>query len=229
MKLGKNFIKIIIIKKTEVILLLSGGIDSTTLLAELTSQSKQVHAISFDYGQRHLAEINFAITNAAHYHVIAHHIIKLDFESISATSMLTNQYKRPINYQEVPLPQGPNETYVPGRNLLMLGYAAAYAEANGLKDIYLAVNADDGQRFPDCKPVFVDALNKLWQGCPNTEGINVLVPNILLTKARVILKSIELGVNLQQTLSCYAPLGHKECGTCLSCVLKKEALNQALR
>jgi 7-cyano-7-deazaguanine synthase len=215
-------------EETEVILLLSGGIDSATLLAELRSRDFKVHALSFDYGQRHLVELDFAQQNAAHYGVQAHTVIKLDLEAMSSQSMLTNSYLPKVNYEENSLPQSPNETYVPGRNLLMLSHAAAYAETHGLTDIYFAVNADDGNLFPDCQPKFVSALNQVWQCCPNTASLKAHVPYIELSKLQVIQKSVMLGVDLKQTLSCYAPIGNNECGTCLSCVLKKEALDQII-
>jgi len=215
-------------KTPEVILLLSGGIDSTTLLAQLMAEGKAVHALSFYYGQRHAAELDFAKANAARYGVLVHHLINIDLHAMATASMLTNPNMPVVNYHENALPYTPNNTYVPGRNLLMLSHAAAYAEALGLKDIYFAANADDGQRFPDCKHAFIAALNQLWQSCPNTEGILLHAPFMQCSKAAVIQKSMALKVDLQQTLSCYAPTGNKACGACLSCVLKQEAMKEAL-
>lgn len=212
----------------EVLLLLSGGIDSTTLLADLCNQNKQVHALSFDYGQRHLQELSFAKMNALFYGVLSHHIIKIDLGPASFSNMLTNHQITPVNYKETPLKYTPNETYVPGRNLIMLSYAAAYAEANSLRDIYFAANADDGQHFPDCRELFISALNQLWTVCPNTSDIKVNTPYIKLSKSEVIQKSNDLKVNLQHTLSCYAPISNKECGTCQSCILKQEAIKKLI-
>lgn len=210
----------------KVILLLSGGIDSTTLLAELVSAGKQVYALSFDYGQRHAVELDFAQKNAAKYKVLAHCIIKLDLGNIATNNMLSNKKMKVVNYNTLPMPQSICETYVPGRNLLMLSHAAAYAENHGLKDIYFAANADDGKRFPDCRPQFISALNQLWLSCPNTADIKIYAPYMNTSKAEVIKKSIQLSVDLKQTLSCYAPIGNKECGTCMSCVLKQKAMNE---
>lgn len=215
-------------KETEVILLLSGGIDSTTLLAELSSNGKKVHALSFDYGQRHQAELYFAGINADFYGVSVHHIVNLDLASIASVSMLTNPNMQPTNYLGKTLPDRPDETYVPGRNLMMLSYAAAYAEAHHLQEIYFAANADDGLRFPDCSTSFIDKLNQLWKTSLNTAGIQVHTPFIHLTKAEVIRKSRQLDVNLEHTLSCYAPSGNSECGLCLSCALKQDAMQKAM-
>lgn len=213
----------------EILLLLSGGIDSTTLLAELSSQNNKIHALSFDYGQRHLEELNFAKLNAALYGVSFHHIIKIYLGPVSSSNLLTNHQIAPINYTETPLEIGQNESYVPGRNLIMLSHAGAYAEAAGLNDIYFAANADDGQYFPDCRKEFINALNQVWNVCPNTSNIMVHTPYIHLSKLDVIQKSISLGVNLQQTLSCYTPIGNKECGICQSCILKQEAIKKVLK
>lgn len=199
-------------KTTEVILLLSGGIDSTTMLAQLTGEGKEVHALSFDYGQRHAVELEYAKRNAAHYQVATHHVIKIDYGPMAEGNILTGREA------EV------NTVYVPGRNLMMLSSAAAYAEAKAIGDIYFAANADDGQRFPDCSQAFVSALNELWQSCSNTKGVKVHVPLIHLTKVDVIEKALALEVGLQNTMSCYTPSGQQACGQCLSCTLRKEAI-----
>ncbi|MBI3234689.1 MAG: 7-cyano-7-deazaguanine synthase QueC [Bacteroidetes bacterium] len=214
-------------KATEVILLLSGGIDSTTLLAELSISGYKIHALSFDYQQRHHIELEFAQANTTKYQVYKHEIIELDIKAIAAHSMLTNQNIPIINYHQTELPKAKNETYVPGRNLLMLSHAAAYAQAHQIKDIYFAANADDGKRFSDCQPIFVAALNQVWQSCENTAGIKVHTPFITWSKAKVIQHSQQLGIDLELTISCYAPIDQNECGTCLSCVLKNEAMKES--
>jgi 7-cyano-7-deazaguanine synthase len=108
----------------------------------------------------------------------------------------------------------------------MLSYAAAYAEAHGLTDIYFAVNADDALRFPDCSAAFIEALNTLWQTCPNTMNLTLKAPLLESTKTQVVQQAITLGVALDQTLSCYTPVEDKECGSCLSCTVKLNALAQ---
>lgn len=200
---------------SEVILLLSGGIDSTTLLAQLTAEGKRVHALSMHYGQRHAIELEYARRNAQHYIVAEHHIVQIDYAPMAEGNLLTGTTTTDTH-------TGAN--YVPGRNLLLLSQAAAYAEAKGINDIYLAANADDGLRFPDCSKAFLDALNQLWQSCPNTAGIRVHSPFINLRKAAVIAKSQKLGVQLQHTMSCYAPTAQQACGQCLSCQLRHEAM-----
>lgn len=199
----------------DVILLLSGGIDSTTLLAQLTAEGKRVHALSMHYGQRHAIELEYARRNAQLYQVAEHHVIRMDLAPMAEGNLLTGTTTTE------------NQTeahYVPGRNMLLLSHAAAYAEAKGISDIYLAANADDGLRFPDCSMAFLDALNQLWQSCPNTAGIKVHSPFISLSKAAVVAKSLALGVQLEHTMSCYAPAAQQACGKCLSCQLRQEAM-----
>lgn len=210
-------------KSPEAILLLSGGIDSTTLLAQLASTGIRIHALSFNYGQRHGVELQFAQRNAAKFGVAAHHIMRVDFLPMAAGNMLTDASWQPT---DAAIENQTNPTYVPGRNLLMLSQAAAYAEAHDIFDIYIAANADDGKRFPDCSDDFFTALNKLWQSCPNTISIQVITPFINLTKAEVVARSIKLGIDLEETISCYTPVGEIPCGTCLSCVLRKDAIIQ---
>ena len=203
---------------SEVILLLSGGIDSTTLLAELTAAGNRIHALSFDYGQRHSVELEYAARNASSYEVEAHHILKVDFAPMAEGNLLTG------NITEASRTSA-NPNYVPGRNLLMLSHAAAYAEAKGISDIYFAANADDGQLFPDCTPGFINCLNRLWQTCPNTAGIKLICPFVTMNKVKVIEKSYFLRVDLQQTMSCYKPNGKEACGQCMSCSIREKAIN----
>lgn len=209
-----------------VVLLLSGGIDSTVVLADLCARAIPVHALSFDYGQRHGVELEFAKRNARKYGVTVHHIIKPDYKTMQKGNLLTDWSQSSANYQNEPLPEGITDSYVPGRNLLMLSYAAAYAEAQGLTDIYFAVNADDALRFPDCSAEFINALNAVWQTCPNTRDIHLKTPLLTYTKTQVLQKATVLGVPLDETLSCYTPIAEKECGICLSCTVKQNALAQ---
>lgn len=210
-------------KRSDVILLLSGGIDSTTLLAQLRTEALNVHALSFDYGQRHSIELEFARQNAQIYNVLVHHVIKIDYSPMSSGNLLTD--KQFNNLQENGN-NNKNSSYVPGRNLLMISHAAAYAEAHNINDVYFAANADDAQRFPDCSSLFVQAINKVWQSTHNTNQLRLITPYINLSKTEVIQLSKKLNVNLNMTLSCYSPTDKQECGTCLSCRLKQAAMNE---
>lgn len=209
----------------EAILLLSGGIDSTTLLAELSLAGKKIHALTFDYGQKHKVEIEFARRNGKSYNVFQHKIIQLDTSVISGSSSLISPTLCPKTYKEKFVPNDQTDVYVPGRNLMMLSHAAAYAEAHSIREIYFAVNLDDRLRFPDCSPDFFESLNRLLFKTLKT-GLTqfIVTPYLELTKAEVISRSRNLNLNLADTLSCYHPKGEIECGECLSCILKMEAM-----
>ncbi|MBU3677687.1 MAG: hypothetical protein FGM54_10990, partial [Chitinophagaceae bacterium] len=161
------------------------------------------------------------------YKVRSYHIIKLDLQAISRSSMLTNRSLAVTNYSDKPLPQTITNSYVPGRNLLLLTHAAAYAEANGISDIYFGANADDGQCYPDCRMDFFNSFNQICQSCSNTANIKVHVPFIAMSKRDVVIKSKLLHVDLQNTLSCYAPIENKACGICLSCVQRISSIRAA--
>lgn len=212
-------------KTTECVLLLSGGIDSTTLLADLTAQGRRVHALSFDYGQRHSVELDFARDNARKYNVQVHQVLKIDYSRMAMGNALTDVDFTPGLESN---PQNINSNYVPGRNLLMLSHAAAYAEAKELSEIFFAANADDGERFPDCNRQFFEGFNKLLQTCHNTANIQILTPYIDQSKSAVVQKSRLLGVDLESTISCYNPIGQNACGQCLSCRLREEAIDESL-
>lgn len=209
-----------------VVLLLSGGIDSTVVLAQLHKKAIPVHALSFNYGQRHSVELEFAKRNAQKYAVAQHHIIAPDYKAMQQGNLLTDLSFTPKNYLEEALPRGINDCYVPGRNLLMLSYAAAYAEAHGLTDIYFAANADDALRFPDCSTTFISTLQALWQSCPNTQNIILQTPLLKYNKTQVIQNALALEIPLNDTISCYSPEEDLECGSCLSCIVKQNAIAQ---
>ena len=209
--------------KSEVMLLGSGGIDSTTLLAQWTNEGKRVRALSFDYGQRHSVELDYAGKNAEKYGVISHTLIKIDYKQMAHSNLLTD-LQSDMSFEQS---AGNNPYYVPGRNLLMLSYASAYAEAMNIQRIYFGANADDSLRFDDCSPDFLLTLNQLWKTCTKTKNIELLLPFITLNKVAVIEKAKELGVDLRYTISCYNPMNGIPCTVCLSCFLREEALNRA--
>ncbi|MDX1909829.1 MAG: 7-cyano-7-deazaguanine synthase QueC [Bacteroidia bacterium] len=207
------------------ILLLSGGIDSTTLLAQLTREGREVHALSFHYGQRHEIELELAARNAARYQVRAHHLIHLDNSLFRQKSSLTNPALETSTYPGTDLPLGVVAEVVPARNLIFLAQAVSYAETLGCTDIYAAFNRDDSQNFPDCRPAFIRALNRsLRAQSSQPRPPQVLTPLIALRKAGVVALAMQMQVDLSQTLSCYQPRGYEPCGRCLSCRVREQAL-----
>lgn len=202
------------------ILLLSGGIDSTTLLVQLLQSGIEVTALSFRYGQKHAVELEYAQLNANHYGVQHHHFIDLD-PLLFNTSALVNPQIDAATYPDGQLPQGSVNTYVPFRNMLFLTTALSIAESLNIQEVYIAVNKDDGTNFWDCSPAFIARVNVLASLAGPTR---VKAPFAELTKREVVQRSVELMVDLKKTITCYQPVAHKECGQCLSCIVKLRSL-----
>jgi len=204
------------------ILLLSGGIDSTTLLAQAKQEGYEIQAISFNYNQKHLVELEYAKKNARKYQVAKHKIISLDAGAF-LSSALVNPHKSLETYPKHRLPEGPVNAYVPFRNLIFLSHALSYAETAGIRKIFIAFNKDDSTNFWDCSSEFLQKLNALTN---SSTAIRIEAPFIKLTKKEVILLAQKLQVDLENTLSCYQPIEAKACGKCLSCTLIEKALQE---
>lgn len=207
--------------KSKVILLLSGGIDSTTLLAKLKAEQKEVFAISFFYDQKHAIELDFAKKNAKKYGVIEHKIIQLDSQ-LFTSSALVNSTKQLSTYEDREKPEGQENAYVPYRNLIFLSMALSLAESYRINIIYVAFNNDDCVNFWDCADAFLSQLNIISEHSKT----KIHAPLINLTKKEVVQLAKHLEVDLNKTISCYQPLDNIECGKCLSCFVKKDALKE---
>jgi len=205
------------------ILLLSGGIDSTTLLSKLSSDGYEIVAVSFHYGQKHEIEINYAKKNAEKYGVKKHHIIELD-KLLFKSSALVNREIDIATYESNELPEGQVDAYVPFRNLLFISTALSLAESFNINEIYLAFNSDDKANFWDCRTEFVERVNAITS--LNT-SIQIKTPFINLSKTEVVKLARQLNVDLNNTITCYQPNESTECGVCLSCVTKQKALKNA--
>lgn len=202
------------------ILLLSGGIDSTTMLAKLSSENYEIIAVSFNYGQKHNIELNFAKQNAQKYKVKKHLIIALD-KSLFNTSALVNNEIDITTYDNKEVPKGQVNAYVPFRNLLFISTALSLAETMNINEVFLGFNSDDSQNFWDCKIDFIKKINEI---ATSNSPIQIKTPFINLSKSEVIKLSHQLNVDLQNTITCYQPNQTIECGICLSCISKQKAL-----
>jgi 7-cyano-7-deazaguanine synthase len=209
------------------IVLLSGGLDSITVLALAKKQGFKCYALSFDYGQRHNAELMAAKKIAADYQVEEHKIINLGLNSIGG-SALTDEH--------IAVPQSPQEgipvTYVPARNTIFLSFALGWAEVLKLNDIFIGVNAVDYSGYPDCRPEFIKAFQNLANLATKAgvegEHFAIHTPLIALSKAEIIKLGVELGVDYQQTVSCYsADEQGRACQTCDACRLRKMGFAEA--
>ena len=207
------------------IVLLSGGLDSTTTLAIAKSEGYSIFAISFDYGQRDKVELKQAKTIAQHMAVEEHHIINIDLRQFGA-SALTDSIDVPTHRREKEMSSCIPVTYVPARNTIFLSYALAYAEVKQCENIFLGVNTVDYSGYPDCRPEFIAAFETLANlatkaGVDGSSKIKIHTPLIKMTKAEIIKKGLTLGVNYELTHSCYDPTETKlACGVCDSCLLR---------
>jgi 7-cyano-7-deazaguanine synthase len=212
--------------KKKCIVLLSGGLDSATVL-KIAQKDFEVVALAFDYGQRHKFELNAAKKIAKKNSIILNEI-KIDLAQFG-NSALTDDISVPKNQdigKEIPI------TYVPVRNTIFLSYALAFAEVNEIFDIFIGVNALDYSGYPDCRPEFITAFEKMAnEGTKFAQGknkITIHTPLIDLTKAQIITKGIKLGVDYSMTHSCYDPSeSGLSCGQCDACILRKTGFEAA--
>ncbi len=209
------------------VVLLSGGLDSVTALAIAQSSGLKCYALSFDYGQRHKAELLAAQRIATHMQVEEHHTIKLDSTAFSGSALTDNKIDVP-EQESAGIPV----TYVPARNTIFLAYALGWAEVLSANHIYIGVNAVDYSGYPDCRPEYITAFEAMANLATKVavEGnpIKVETPLISLTKAEIISRGIELGVDYGLTTSCYqADHEGKACGKCDSCRLRRKGFQEA--
>jgi 7-cyano-7-deazaguanine synthase len=217
------------------VVLLSGGLDSTTVLAIAKSEGFAVHALTFRYGQRHSIEIDAARRIAEREGVREHHIVDIDL-TVFGGSALTADIPVPKDRDLTPSAADADEipiTYVPARNTIFLSYAVALAEVNGASNIFIGVNALDYSGYPDCRPEYIRAFEKMANlatraGVEGTTRLLIRTPLISLSKAAIITLGISLGVDYSQTTSCYDPApGGEACGRCDACQLRLKGFREA--
>lgn len=211
--------------------LLSGGLDSATVLAMAVSAGYTAHALSFNYGQRHFVELSAARSVAAALGAAAHVVVDFDLRKFGG-SALTSDLEVPHHQTAEELGGGIPVTYVPARNTIFLSFALAYAETLGSADIFIGVNAVDYSGYPDCRPEYIEAFEKMANlatktGVEGSTRLRVHAPLSALSKAEIIQRGLSLGVDYSITHSCYDPSpGGQACGTCDSCLLRRRAFAQ---
>ena len=211
--------------KKNAVVLLSGGLDSTTVLAYAQSKGFEVHALSFHYGQRHNYELQVAKKVAEQFNVIDHKVAEIDLRAFGG-SALTSEIDVPKGRTEAEMEGEIPVTYVPARNTIFLSFALAYAEVIQSKDIFIGVNAVDYSGYPDCRPEYIEAYEKMANlatkaGVEDTGNMKIHTPLIDLKKSEIIQMGLELGVDYSVTSTCYDPNEKGEaCGICDSCVLR---------
>ena len=213
---------------SKAIVLLSGGLDSTTVLAIAKDHDFDCYALSFDYGQKQRSELESAKTIAKQSKVAEHRIMKISLADIGGSALTDDKIDVPkySKSDEIPV------TYVPARNTIFLSFALAWAEVIDCQKIYIGVNALDYSGYPDCRPEFIkafeDMANLATKQSVEGEKIEIRTPLISMTKAEIIQKGLSLGVDYSQTISCYLANSNGEaCGECDACVLRINGFNNA--
>jgi 7-cyano-7-deazaguanine synthase len=209
------------------VILLSGGLDSITVLALAKQQGFKCYALSFDYGQRHNAELKAAARIAADYGVEEHKVINIGLSSIGGSALTDEHIAVPDTAQE-----GIPVTYVPARNTIFLSFALGWAEVLNAHDIFIGVNAVDYSGYPDCRPEFIKTFQHLANLATKAgvegEHFTIHTPLISLSKAEIIKLGTELGVDYHRTVSCYsADEQGRACGVCDACRLRKTGFTEA--
>ncbi len=213
------------------VVLLSGGLDSATVAAIAAGEGFQVNALSFDYGQRHLWELEAAKRVADSLGIANHRIAKIDLRAFGG-SALTSEIDVPKGRTGNEMSRGIPITYVPARNTIFLSFALAWAEVLGAEDIFLGVNALDYSGYPDCRPEFIAAYESMANlatkaGVEGRQKLKIHAPLIQLTKAQIIQRGLELGVDYSLTSSCYDPdESGTPCGQCDSCLLRQKGFRE---
>jgi|MGYP000632058962 7-cyano-7-deazaguanine synthase len=213
---------------SKAVILLSGGLDSTTVLAIAKSQGYDCYALSFDYGQKQRSELESSISIAKKSNVIEHRIMKISLSDIGGSALTDQSIDVPkySDSDEIPI------TYVPARNTIFLSFALAWAEVVDCQTIFIGVNALDYSGYPDCRPEFIEAFENMANLATkqSVEGdrIQIKTPLISMTKAEIIKKGLGLGVDYSETTSCYdANTLGEACGECDACVLRKIGFENA--
>jgi 7-cyano-7-deazaguanine synthase len=214
------------------VVLSSGGIDSTTAMAVAGSEGYEIYSLSFRYGQRHAAELKAAARVAEALGARDHLLLDIDLGKIGG-SALTDAIEVPKDRDEGTMRKEIPVTYVPARNTIFLSYALAWAEVLGASDIFIGVNAIDYSGYPDCRPEYIEAFECMANlatkaGVEGKSRVKIRTPLIRMTKAEIIQKGMELGIDYGMTHSCYDPAPDgRACGRCDSCVLRKKGFREA--
>lgn len=216
-----------VVNDKKAVILLSGGLDSATVVALAKAEGYACYTMSFDYGQRHRAELQAAARVARQQGVIEHKVIGLNLNGIGGSALTDSS---------IDVPEGPSEgipvTYVPARNTAFLSLALGWAEVLGARDIFIGVNAVDYSGYPDCRPEFVEAFERMANLATKAgvegDGFRIQAPLQFLSKAQIIEAGIAQGVDYSLTVSCYqADDDGRACGKCDSCRLRSEGFSAA--
>jgi len=212
------------------VVLLSGGLDSSTALALAKERGYGIVALTFDYGQRHRREVESARKVAKHFGVIEHIVLELDIGGYLDSSLTRPDRRIPLGRPDERIGQDVPNTYVPGRNIVMLSIASSIAESRGADAVFIAANSVDFSGYPDCTPEFIEAFQRMIDvgtraGREGT-GVRVEAPLLRMSKGEIVREAVRLHVPLEMTWSCYLG-GKRACGRCDSCRLRLKGFSDA--
>jgi 7-cyano-7-deazaguanine synthase len=215
----------------QTIVLLSGGLDSATVLAICRAEGDVCHALSFHYGQRHKVELQAAAAIARALGAASHQVCNIDLRCLSGSS-LTGQGDVPKGRDEREIGEGIPSTYVPARNTLFVAHAIALAESIGVGQIAVGINALDYSGYPDCRPEWLAAMQEVARLGTKVgvagQPVKIAAPLVAMSKAEIIRKGVSLGVDYSLTLSCYDPSDDgAACGACDACIFRRRGFEQA--
>ena len=214
--------------KSRAVVLLSGGLDSATTLAIARAEGHDCYSLSVDYGQRHRSELDAAVRVARALGVVAHKVVRIDLGAVGGSALTDPAIAVPVDGLQPGIPV----TYVPARNTIMLSMALAHAEVSGAQHIYFGANAVDYSGYPDCRPDYMLAFERLanlaTKAAVEGRPLKLHTPIIELSKADIIRRGVALGVDYALTVSCYqADQAGRACGVCDSCRLRRAGFEQA--
>jgi len=207
------------------VVLLSGGLDSATVLAIAAHEGYETYALSFRYGQKHTVELLAAARLAAAFGAVRHVVADIDLRVFGGSALTDDAFSVPHHESADELGDEIPVTYVPARNTIFLSFALAWAETLDASDVFIGVNALDYSGYPDCRPEFIAAYERMANlatkaGVEGRQRLRIHTPLIELTKADIIRRGLELGVDYGLTHSCYDPVDGRPCGTCDACLLR---------
>lgn len=217
--------------KKKAVVLLSGGLDSSTAIAMAAEQGYELYALSFRYGQRHVRELEAARAIGQYFGVKDYKVSDIDLRLFGGSALTSDEIAVPLDRGEHEMGVGVPSTYVPGRNLIFLSFATAYAEVVGADDVFLGINSIDYSGYPDCRPEFLEAFARTANlatkaGTEDGRTLRFHAPLIEMTKADIVREGTRLGVPWELTWSCYLG-GEKACGKCDSCQLRLKGFAEA--
>lgn len=216
--------------KKKTVILLSGGLDSSTVLAMISKENFDIYAISFNYAQNHLVELEKIKEFIKGYNVKDHKIINIDLSAFNVSALISKDIDVPKYNNANEIGDNIPVTYVPARNTIFLSYALGYAETVGANDIFIGAHITDSANYPDCRVEYLEAYERMANLATKAgvggNKLSITAPLIKMSKTEIVAKGLGLGVDYSNTISCYDPMEAKSCGKCHACLVRLKAFEE---